>query len=68
MSAVSTSKKARLPKTPDKSRGKTVSLYSPVCARIGTLELVSRGEFRELLVAGQGCCESEKGQEVAALS
>ena len=32
------------------------------------LELVSRGRFRELFIAGQCGCEAEEGQEVCALS
>lgn len=34
----------------------------------GTGRDVSRGEFRESLVAGQGCGEAEEGEEVAAFS
>ncbi|MFE9614350.1 hypothetical protein, partial [Streptomyces sp. NPDC006012] len=32
------------------------------------IEDVSCGEFRELLVAGEGGCEAEEGEEVGAFS
>ncbi len=50
--------------------GAPSSSSTPRATGVGVrhLELVSRGEFREFLVAGQGRCETEEGQEVASLS
>ncbi|WP_436846753.1 hypothetical protein [Streptomyces litmocidini] len=39
------------------------TLTSPAVFKEG----VSRGEFREFLVAGEGCGEAQEGEEVVAL-
>ncbi|MFG2586531.1 hypothetical protein, partial [Streptomyces malaysiensis] len=43
-------------------------LMKGFASRTSDLELVSRGELGELLVAGQGCRESEEGEEVVPFS